>query len=105
MGPLKWLFEDAENTACFSCRHVMDEGSPILRVAHDEDDGAWQFLCGELHDSEDARLVCLGCMIVRDRQLMALADLPVGWCAGRDDIGSGWVRELSPAVTDDEEGG
>jgi hypothetical protein len=98
-----WSFDDAENTACFSCSHVLQEGYPILRVTHDEDDGAWQFLCGQSHDVEQARIVCLGCMVVRDEELAALADLPLGWCAERANVGSSWVRERNPTESEDGE--
>jgi hypothetical protein len=43
----------------YSCVHVLEQGRPILRVSHDEDDGAWQFHCGSLHETEVGRLVCL----------------------------------------------
>jgi hypothetical protein len=78
------------------------EGSrPVLHVTHDEDDGGWQFLCGDVHELEDARVVCLGCMASADRSLAELADLPLGWCADRETAGSPWVRALS-APMDDE---
>ena len=106
IGSASWPFEDSENTACYSCSHVLDEGHPVLRVAHDEDDGAWQFLCGQLHELEQGRIVCLGCMIAGDRQLMVLADLPLGWGADREQASSSWVRERNrPASDDDEDGG
>jgi hypothetical protein len=60
---------------------------------NDEDDGAWQFLCGQSHELEQARVVCLGCMIVGDKHLASPADLPLGWCAERTRVGSAWVRE------------
>ncbi len=40
----QWPYEDAENTVCFTCSHVLEEQHPVLRVTHDEDGGAWQFL-------------------------------------------------------------
>lgn len=103
IGLSTWPFADAENTACFSCRHVLDDGQPVLRVAHDDDDGAWQFLCGESHELEDAKLVCLGCMIVGDRSLAELSDLPLGWCAERVQVSATWTRE--PNIIEDEDSG
>jgi hypothetical protein len=97
-----WPFIDADDTATFSCRHVIEEGHAILRVSHDQDDGAWQFLCGQPHLQEDARLVCLGCMVVRDKTLMALSDLPLGWCADRDGPALSWVRELDSPIAEDD---
>lgn len=92
----EWPFEDAQNTACFTCNHILEAGHPILRVTHDDEDGAWQFLCGLSHDLDQARIVCLGCMVVRDKQLLALSDLPLGWCAQRSGVGSSWIRERNP---------
>ena len=87
-----WTFDDPDNTASFCCRHVTEENRPILRVTHDEDDGAWQFLCGDTHQTEDARLVCLGCMVTRDETLLEVADLPLGWCADREVVNGSWLR-------------
>lgn len=47
-------FEDAPNTACIVCRHVMDKEKAITYISHDADDGMWQFLCDEEHAEEDA---------------------------------------------------
>lgn len=79
----KWPFDDPENVAAICCRHIL-EGRDILRVTHDEDDGSWQILCGDQHVQEDARVVCLGCMVMRDASLLEIAALPLGWCADRD---------------------
>jgi hypothetical protein len=95
-----WPFSDPENVAAICCRHVL-EGSPVLRVTHDEDDGAWQILCGGSHISEDAKVVCLGCMVKRDESLIEIADLPLGWCADREDLASPWVREMNQLSEDD----
>lgn len=45
MKDMKFPFSDTPNTACFTCRHVLEENRPIRYVSHDED-GYWQFLCG-----------------------------------------------------------
>lgn len=97
----EWPFDSPENTGAISCRHILEGSRPILYVTHDEDDGGWQFLCGEAHELEDARVVCLGCMVSADRSLAELADLPLGRCASRDTGSSSWVRALNPP-TDDE---
>lgn len=95
-----WPFADPDNMAVFCCRHVL-EGAPILYVTHHEEDGAWQFLCGEGgHESEHARVVCLGCMATRDRALLPLADLPLGWSAERENAHSGWVRRPNSSESD-----
>ncbi len=86
-------FAGLENQKSYTCTHVLDSGLPILRVSHDADDGAWQFLCGGLHDDPDeGRLVCVGCMVGRDPSLRELADLPLGWGADRDAADAPWDR-------------
>ena len=100
---LSWPFADVEDTASFTCVHVLD-GSPILRVSHDED-GDWQFLCGELHDTADGRVVCLACTVVRDQSLIELADLPLGWGADRDDPDLPWTRQRNEAEPDEDQSG
>ena len=70
-------FSDPPDTACFTCRHVLDEHRPILYVSHDED-GCWQFLCGESHTLEDARIVSLADILQIDGSVADLADLDRG---------------------------
>jgi hypothetical protein len=92
-----WPFEDPENVASIACSHVL-AGAPILRVTHDDDDGCWQILCGQetSHETSEARVVCLACMVARDSMLRELPDLPLGWCADRDGAGLPWVRSALP---------
>jgi len=79
----------------------MEEGHPILFVAHDSDDGAWQILCGESHASDDdVRVVCLGCLVSKDPSLVQLADLPRGWCADRPTNSGLWARSAMSADDD-----
>ncbi len=87
-----WPFEDAPNTASITTRQVLEAGAPILRVAHDADDGSWQFLCGTTDDPADARVVGLGQMYARDATLGELADLPEGWQAWRAAPDQPWQR-------------
>lgn len=97
-----WPFADGENTAVFTCIHVLG-GKSVLHVVHDLDDGAWQFLCGaEDHESEDARILCFGCAVSRDPGFMALADLPLGFMADRTGLGDPWVRSEHPGYDEDE---
>ena len=70
-------FSDPPDTACFTCCHVLDEHRPILYVSHDED-GCWQFLCGESHTLEDARIVSLADILQIDGSVADLADLDRG---------------------------
>lgn len=100
----EWLFDDPENVAAICCRHVL-EGKAILRVTHDEDDGSWQILCGEQHEQEDARVVCLGCMVKRDATLLEVSGLPLGWCADRDSKSQPWEWSVNSFDEDTEDYG
>lgn len=95
----KWPFREAENTAVFCCGHVFDD-APILYVTHDHD-GDWQFLCGAIHEGEQPRVVCLGCMVEKDPSLWTLADMPAGWGADREHQKHRWRREANPEPADE----
>ena len=86
-----WPFDAAINTATFTTRHVLDGSRPIAEVYHDHD-GDWQFMCGTTTATEDAKLVCFGCMVERDLSLVELADLPAGWMAYRQTPDDAWTR-------------
>lgn len=87
-------FSDPPDTACFCCRHVIDEHRPILYVSHD-DDGYWQFLCGGRHKAEDARMVSLGHILSIDGSVAVLARLDYGEYAEAEDEYSDWVVRRS----------
>lgn len=90
MKDMKFLFSDAPNTACFTCRHVLEENRPIRYVSHDED-GYWQFLCGGNHTEEDARVVSLLSVWEMDESVGELAGLDYGESAEAADPADGWV--------------
>jgi hypothetical protein len=95
-------FPGPDNQVSYTCSHVLEEGHPILRVSHDEDDGAWQFLCGGLHeDAAQCRIVCLGCMVRREPTLVELAGLPAGWGADRQAVGAAWERTANEPTVDE----
>ena len=83
-------FSDAPNTACFTCRHVLEEKKPIRYVSHDED-GYWQFLCGGRHTQADAKIVSLAEILKIDSSMAALAELDYGEFAEAADAESDWV--------------
>ena len=72
-------FPDPPDTACFTCRHVLNEHKPILYISHDED-GSWQFLCGGNHREKDARIVSLAEIMNIDASVSEYADLDYGEC-------------------------
>jgi len=79
----KYLFKDDENTACFSCNHILDEKKPILYVSHDSE-GDWQFLCGESgHKEENAKIISLKSATELDQSLNDLFEMPKGVGAER----------------------
>ncbi len=73
----KFPFKDSPNTLCITCCHILNENKPVLYVSHD-DDGCWQFLCGEQHIQEDARVVSLSEIIVLNKNIVQLSDLKLG---------------------------
>ncbi len=87
-----WPFEDPENAATFTVGKIVRGGAVILLVVHDAEDGSWQFLTGEAFDMNDAMLVSLREIVVRDSSVIELADLPLGWRASRENREAPWKR-------------
>ncbi len=85
-------FDNAPNTYCFTCCHVLEDNKPILYVSHDED-GCWQFLCGQAHTEEEARVVSLEEIVTLDKAMGKLAKLKCGEYAERDTNTSKWIIE------------
>jgi hypothetical protein len=90
--PDNWPFEDPPNVAVITTRSVIEDNAPILLVAHDEEDGAWQFLPGGTVREEDARVVALRRIWERDPSVAELADLPEGCEASRASPSGPWQR-------------
>ena len=89
-----WLFPDPANVAVFTTRSVIHGGAWIAHVSHGGDDGTWQS-----HDNEpgtareqDAMVVSLHAMVVRDGTLNRPTDLPEGWRAWRGGQAAPWQR-------------
>jgi hypothetical protein len=91
-----WPFEDPPNVAVYTTRYIVRDGLPVLRVTHDEDDGAWQFHHGGPVADEDAMIVGLGRILSLHPELAELSDLPCGWMATRESVQSPWHREKQP---------
>jgi hypothetical protein len=90
-----WPFEDPPNCVSISLRDIMERRRPILRVGRDDDDSEveWQFTDGrDAPRVEDAVILCLESVLRIDPSIAEVADLPVGWRAVRDAVGSPWVR-------------
>ena len=95
-----WPFADPKNVAVFTVRQIVRGGESILRVSHDSDDGAWQFLQCGTPEEQDAMIIALEEVVNLDPTVTELADLPLGWRAWRRKKGDTWQREPKPS--DDE---
>ncbi len=87
-----WPFQDAENTAVFTTKQIVKDYKPVLYVAHDADDGEWQFHSGGIARDEDVTIIALSEMVELDSTITHLADLPVGWEASRNSRSENWKR-------------
>ena len=86
-----YKFKDPENTACFTCNHVLDEKKPILYVSHDIEDGSWQFMCGQLNHTEaNAKVISLKQATEIDPTLNDLYEMPLGVGAERETLETEW---------------
>lgn len=88
---MEFPFYDAPNTAAIICCHITESKSPILYVSHDEDDGMWQFLCGQVHTTEEAKLVSLRWVFDFDSSVGVLADMPCDCYAERKNRDDSWT--------------
>ncbi len=87
-----WAFNEPKNEAAITTRQIIHERCPILLVARDAEDGTWQFLTSGPFSMADALLVALHEIVKHDPTVCELADLPSGWSAKRDSVGSVWKR-------------
>ncbi|MEJ7804930.1 MAG: hypothetical protein WKG03_03285 [Telluria sp.] len=73
----------------YVCHHVFVKEAKTTLVVRD-DDGDWQFLCGEGDEDVDCHLVGVGHLLNDDPTLSAMADLEPGSYANRNDINEPW---------------
>ncbi len=85
----KYNFKDSKKLAVFTCCHVIEENKPIRYVIHDED-GDWQFLCGDNHSTEDGRIIGFGEAIDLDPTIYKVRNLKRGQAAVREHKNSEW---------------
>jgi hypothetical protein len=93
-----WLFDQPPNCAVITLRQIMNGEQPILYISHDSDDGGWQFLSQETPEVEDCILVSLKRIVEHDSSVLAVANLPLGWCAERASIQESWRRFPNPTA-------
>ena len=91
----EWPFQDSENVAVFTTRHVIKGREPILAVFHEAEDGAWQFISAAGASVADLMIVSLRSVFDIDPSIADLADLPPGWEASRRSRGEPWRRQAS----------
>jgi len=88
-------FAEERHTGVFACRHVWMDAKPIVFVSHDED-GDWQFLCGNDHGEVAANgylLVCLEHIVSRDPSVNELATMCTAHVARRESACAPWSIE------------
>jgi hypothetical protein len=100
-------FNEPGNTAVYTTTYVMKHGSPITLVLH-ELDGDWQFMGDEsLEDfTKVAMLVALDEIVIKDKSILELADLPIGHKATRGSRNEKWtIDKIDYSEKDIEEMG
>jgi len=84
-------FKEPENTACFTCDHVVNRQRPILYASHDADDGSWQFMCGQNdHTPANAKIISLKQATEIDATINDLFEMPLGVGAERENVNEKW---------------
>jgi len=91
--PDDWPFDQEKNAAAVTTLNVMENGLPVLVVTHYADDHSWAFLCGTTNQAADGRVISMGEVLELDPTLKSIADLPPGWMAWREKVGSLWKRD------------
>lgn len=84
-------WDDPLNPIGITTEAVAQKRKPILRVAHDDGHGGWQFY----DDAESLKgpvVLPKEDLLKLDSSLSAIKDLPVGWEAVRKDTKSPWVK-------------
>ena len=95
-GANPWPFEEPESTLVFTVAQILEGWEPILKVTHDRDDGAWQFLpAGRPPSEQDARMVSLAQIVALDPSVALLANLPRGGEAKRKAAHLPWQRSAA----------
>jgi len=88
-----WKFPDDPHARVYLSETVNSGDEPVTYVSHDVEDGAWQFLGDTMSDGCGPVISCFHHPIDRDRSLVELADLPLGWYAERGRVGEPWTRK------------
>ena len=92
MSDHNFRFDEERNVAVFTVKQIFEKNIPILYVSHDEEDGAWQFLTGDVPEVDDMMIVALEQIVMHDPTINELFDLPMGNFAERKFVGDKWIR-------------
>lgn len=78
--------------AVFTTKYVIEDRKTIVFVAHDIEDGAWQFFSDDSFDNfeEVAKIVGFQELINMDDSLLQIVDMPLGYSATRKDEFDNW---------------
>ena len=88
-----WPWDQGPKDAAVTTRQIADQGYPVLRVIHHDDDHGWTFLCGTTQKTSDMKVVDMIQAVGPDPTLNAIADLEPGYTAYRKAFGAPWIRE------------
>lgn len=77
------------NQVAITTKYVV-EGSPILWVIHNEEDGIFEFIGSEPVTTDVYRLLSMEEMIRLDDSLKQIIDIPPGFTAHRIDVNGVW---------------
>ncbi|RKM58589.1 hypothetical protein D6856_12610 [Butyrivibrio sp. XB500-5] len=80
------------HTTVITTKNIVNGEKDILLVSHDEDDGMWEFLEGDVVKEEEAMIISLYEMVNIDPTVNQIADLPLGWIAYRDSKLDAWTK-------------
>lgn len=91
--PIRKKFKESEKTAVFTTKFVVLENKEITTVYHFKNDRTWQFSSSDEFENFEkvAMIVGLGQIIKKDKTVMEISDLPLGYFAFRKSKGDKWV--------------
>ena len=89
---LEYNFSEDKNTMVITTKNIINNVNDIVLVFHDEDDGIWEFLDGEIIDKESAAIVSLFEIVKLDNSVNDLCGLPLGGRAYRNSKNEEWIR-------------
>lgn len=68
----------ADNEVVITCIHILEQNKSVFCLSHDED-GIWQALCGDVHKTDEARIISLKELIRIDKTIESVINMPKGY--------------------------